>query len=118
MTLDEIIAQCEFTVATLNSDCVECDKKAKDFYKSVIELAKKAKKEETTAKDYISRAEKAVEMIKVLPTKDKEELKEILYKNKSIATLQLLDPLSINPELHDMLVAEIDYYSYVLANID
>ena len=44
MTIEECIAQCEFTYKTLNSGCVKCDKKAKDFYQSVITYLKKYKK--------------------------------------------------------------------------
>lgn len=44
MTIEECIYQCEFTYKTLNSGCVQCDEKAKDFYKSVITYLKKYKK--------------------------------------------------------------------------
>lgn len=37
MKIDEIIKQAEMCSLTLNSCCVECNEKAKDFYKSVIE---------------------------------------------------------------------------------
>lgn len=37
MTIDNLIKHAKFTLDTLNSQCVECEKKAKDFYKSVIE---------------------------------------------------------------------------------
>lgn len=36
MTIEECIYQCEFNLKTLDSGCVECDEKAKDFYQSVI----------------------------------------------------------------------------------
>lgn len=41
MTIEECIFQCEFTYKTLNSGCVQCDEKAKDFYQSVITYLKK-----------------------------------------------------------------------------
>ena len=44
MTIEECIAQCNFTYKTLNSGCVQCDEKAKDFYQSVITYLKKYKK--------------------------------------------------------------------------
>lgn len=36
MKIDEIIKQAKFCSRTLNSGCVTCDEKVKDFYKSVI----------------------------------------------------------------------------------
>lgn len=36
MKTKEAIEQARFTLKNLNSGCVECDKKAKDFYRSVI----------------------------------------------------------------------------------
>lgn len=44
MTIEECIYQCEFNCKTLNSGCVQCDEKAKDFYQSVITYLKKYKK--------------------------------------------------------------------------
>lgn len=44
MTIEECITQCEFNCETINSGCVGCDKKAKDFYQSVITYLKKYKK--------------------------------------------------------------------------
>ena len=44
MTIEECISQCKFTYNTINSGCVECDEKARDFYQSVITYLKKYKK--------------------------------------------------------------------------
>lgn len=41
MTIEECIYQCEFNCKTLDSGCVQCDEKAKDFYQSVITYLKK-----------------------------------------------------------------------------
>mgnify|MGYP000891206847 CR=1 FL=1 len=37
MTYQEVIKQCEFNISNLTSECVECNKKALDFYISVKE---------------------------------------------------------------------------------
>lgn len=36
MTKQEIINQCQFNIKTINSPCVECNEKAKEFYLSII----------------------------------------------------------------------------------
>ncbi len=65
MTIEECIYQCEFNCKTLNSGCVECDEKARDFYQSVITYLKKYKKitldnrELQKQKEYESRNKRA-----------------------------------------------------------
>ena len=57
MTIEECIVQCEFTYKTLNSGCVKCDKKAKDFYQSVITYLKKYKKITLENREYQNQKE-------------------------------------------------------------
>jgi len=38
MTRKQIAEQCQFVLDTLDTGCVECDKKSKDFYRSVLEI--------------------------------------------------------------------------------
>ena len=57
MTIEECIAQCEFTYKTLNSGCVKCGKKAKDFYQSVITYLKKYKKITLENREYQNQKE-------------------------------------------------------------
>ena len=57
MTIEECISQCEFTYKTLNSGCVKCDKKAKDFYQSVITYLKKYKKITLDNREYQNQKE-------------------------------------------------------------
>ena len=39
LTFQEISNQCVFNISTLNSGCVECNKKAVEFYQSVEKVA-------------------------------------------------------------------------------
>ena len=58
MTIEECIYQCEFNCKTLNSGCVQCDEKAKDFYQSVITYLKKYKKITLDNREYQNQKDK------------------------------------------------------------